>query len=136
MALDAEIERIRKDTEHWRALMRQLLSYAEKGVLSDWELDFLESNLGKRWLDELSYRQAESLLEIRDDVQVVSAYRGYSVKTMLQGVYENRLDLDDDGEEWVKRLYESGRNEIRRKDARRLIAIARRIGLIETDWAA
>jgi hypothetical protein len=137
VALDSEIERIRKDTDQWRMLASRLLKYAEQDALSDWELDFLENILSKKWLDELSYRRGESLLVIRDDLVTVSSYRGSSVKYLAQMSYENRFDLDDDEEEaWLVELYQSGRTSIRTNEARRLWRLAVRVGVIESDWSA
>ena len=136
MASDSEIERIRKDTEAWRALMRQLLRYADLDMLNPWELDFLEGNLAKPWLEVLSYRQCECLLDIRDDIVLVSSHRGFSVRYLANGCYENRLDLDEEDEAWIVEVYKGGQISVRKRDARRLVKIAGRLGLIESDWAA
>ena len=135
MALDSEIERIRKDTVRWRSLAQQLLTYAGHGALTDWELDFLENNLSKPWLDELSYRQGESLLVIRDGVELLASLHGYSTTYLVRACYENRFDLDDEDEAWLVEMNQSGRTAIRRKEAWRLFSLAKRIGEVEGDWA-
>lgn len=132
MALDREIEQIRNDTARWRALARQL-PRAGPEALTDWELDFLEEIPNRKWLEQLSYRQAEILLNIRDEVETVSSYRGYSVKWLCSICHDNRLDLDEEEQAWVELLHAGGAASMRRKDARRLMSLARRLDVIEND---
>lgn len=82
-------------------------------------------------LEELSYRQAEWLLDIRDEIQTVTEYRHCSVQYLLRCCYENRLSLDEDDEEWVFELRNSGRTTVRKYEARRLYSLARELGDID-----
>ena len=113
MALDREIEQVRKDTEHWRSLVNQLLRREDE--LAPRHSVLLDSLAAKqRWLEELSYRQAEWLLDIRDDVQTVTEYRDCSVQYLLRCCYESRLSFDEDDEAWVIEVHNSGRTAVRR----------------------
>ena len=130
MALDREIEQIRNDPDRWKTLARQL-PQAGPEAFTDWELDFLEEIPKRKGLEHLSHRQAEILLGIRDNVEIVSSYRGYSVKWLSTACHENRFDLDEEDQAWVERLYANSPAAMRSKDARRLLSMARRLGVIE-----
>lgn len=129
MALDREIERIRKDPDQWRPLLHQLLRHDD---LAPRHLGLLDSLAERqRWLEELSYLQAEWLLDIRDEAQTVIEYRGHGVRYLLRCCYENRLDLDEDGEAWVIELHKSGRMPVRKYEARRLYDLAHELGYVD-----
>jgi hypothetical protein len=131
MASDIAIERIRKDTEAWRGLAGRILRLTEPGVLTDNEVDFLEQIQERSWLDELSYRQAEWLLGIRDNVEQVASYRGFSLTRLIRRCYESRFDLDDREQRWISRLFERREEPIRARDARRIYSIAQRQGEVD-----
>jgi hypothetical protein len=132
VALDREIERIRNDTAQWRALALRL-SDAGRDALTDWELDFLEEIPRRTYLEQLSHRQAEVLLLIQDSIEIVSSYRDYSVKWLCATCYENRLDLDEEDQAGIERLYATRPVSLRRREARRLLSLIRRIGYFEQD---
>jgi len=132
VALDREIEQFRSDPVRWRALARQL-PRAGLEAFTDWELDFLEGLPNRKWLEQLSHRQAEILLGIRDDVETVSSYRGYDVKWLCSVCHANRLDLDEEDQAWVEQLHAASRVAMRRKDARRLLNLARRLDIFDND---
>ncbi len=77
----------------------------------------------------LSYRQAEWLLDIRDEAQTVTDHRGYSIRHLLTFCYENHLDLNEDDEDWLMELRKSGRMSVRKHEAIRLHRLARQLGL-------
>lgn len=131
VASDIEIERIRKDTETWRALARSLVGHTAQDELHDNELDFLEQLLERRWLEELSYRQAEWLLDIRDNTRRIGSYRGFSLRTLIRRCNENRFDLDDEDQVWISGLYQEGSEVIRLRQARRVFALAQRLGEVD-----
>lgn len=130
MALDREIEQIRHDPAQWRALARRLPLLGSE-AFTDWELDFLEEIPNRRWLEHLSPRQAEILLEIRDGVETVSSYRNHSVKWLCAICYGNRYDLNEDEQAWVERLHANNPTSLPRKDAARLMNFARRLGMFD-----
>jgi hypothetical protein len=135
VASDIEIERIRKDAERWKSLVQQLLRY-DDSVLEQKDSCFLDSLSLRDWLDELSYLQAEWLLDIRDSVQIVPEFRGYSVRYLVRCCYENRFGFDsEDDQAWLVELYQSGKTSIRKNQAKRLYYMAKDIGEVE-DWAA
>jgi hypothetical protein len=134
VASDREIEALRKDADRWRALARQVFRYADRGVLDDNDLDFLEQIPERKWLDELSYRQAEYLLNLRDAVETVSSHRGFGVRYLAKACFDHRFGLDDEEEEaWVLEVYQSGVTSVLRRQARRLYMLAKRLGEIEGD---
>ncbi|MBO9706989.1 MAG: hypothetical protein J7521_02150 [Caulobacter sp.] len=132
MALDREIEQLRADTARWRALARRLPTTGE-GSLTDWELDYLEELPRRTWLEHLSYRQAEVLLDIRDNVERVDSYRGCSAAWLLTACYGNRLDLDEDNQAWVEHLHATDRAPLPLKSVKRLLALAKKLGLFDQD---
>ena len=137
MALDSEIDRVRKDPVQWRSIAERLLIYADGGGLKEGGERFLRGVLHDMGERPLNYRQCELLLIIRDDLITVSIYRGCSIKRLIKLCYENRLDIqDEDDEAMVIDLYRIGRTSIRKTDAHNLWRIARNAGALDYDWAA
>lgn len=127
MALDREIEAVRKDPDRFRFMAKQLLEHDEAS-LTDQALDFLEKVSGWKWSEDLSYRQAEWLLDLRDDHQMVTAFRGYSIGALVRVCFLNRFEFDEDAQEWIEGVHASGRTSLRRREAARLHRLARRLG--------
>jgi hypothetical protein len=134
MASWREIERVRKDPAAVRATAATLLKPLRTD-LTEWEADFLES-MARHRADELTTRQAEKLLEIRDGAQVLTEFLGFSVRLLLSGCWDARLDLSEADEEWIGRMRERRKDAIERKHVGRLMRCARELGLIEEELAA
>ena len=135
MASDREIERLRKDTDEWRRLATRLLRYDDNDVLPLKDSTFLEGILDRHWQPELSYRQAEWLIDIRRNVEFVSTYRGYNLRRLVNICHANRFEFDDDDETWIVGIFESRRDTLRYVEARRVYGLARQLGEVD-DWAA
>lgn len=133
MASWREIDRIRKDVHGFRALCAAL-SKAYGDDLNPWEAEFLEVNAVRR-VEEFSVRQAETLLDIRNGVELVETFRGFSVRLLLRGCNEGRLDLTEADEGWVHAAYTNNPEKIRRRHAGRLFACAQQLGLVEGEFA-
>jgi hypothetical protein len=134
VASDIQIDRFRKDTPRWRLKVQQLLRYYAD-TLPERNVLFLDSLALNKHQDELSYLQAEWVLDIDDSVTMVSTYRQYSLARLIRVCYENRLDFDGDDGEWIATLYNSGLTSVRRYEARRVYNLAKQIGEVD-DWAA
>ena len=130
MASWREIERVRKDANGARALAQRLLKIYP-GELTDWEADFLRSMTTYTELFAFTTRQAEKLLEIRDDAEPVTACRGFSVATLIRQCYAARLDLTEADEQWIAELHRQGGSSIRRKHLGRLMGCARELKIID-----
>lgn len=130
MASWREIDRVRKDANGARELARRLLRIYP-GELTEWETDFLQSITSYTELFEFTTRQAEKLLEIRDDAQPVTQYRGFNVATLVRQCHTARLDLSDADEPWIAELYRQGGAAIKRKHLGRLMACARELNIVE-----
>ena len=81
--------------------------------------------------DEMSTRQSEKLLEIRDGVQRISEYRRFSVSILIEKVHVARFDLAEDDEEWIVAVRGRGITAILRRDAARLLRLAHELDLID-----
>jgi hypothetical protein len=134
MASWREIERVRKDVREACAIVARLLKHFMV-ALTPWEVEFLESLLRRTSLEELTTRQSEKLLEIRDGVEPITEFRGFSIKLLIKGVHEARADLDPFDEEWIVRIRAQSDIWIRRKDVRRLMDCARQLYLVEEEVA-
>ncbi len=130
MASWREIERIRKDADAARAIALGVLA-VDRDALNDWETDFMEGIPVHCDRGEISLPQAQKLLEIRDDVQIITEYRGLSLRRLIQHCHEARLDLSEDDEEWILHLHTSSPNTIRRRHVGRLMRCARQLGLVD-----
>lgn len=135
MASWKEIERIRKDAKASRTLARELIRVFASDAFSEWETSFLEAIAALPEDRELTLRQGEKLLEIRDGFAVVDQIRGFSVPLLIRQVYEARLDLEDADETWIVALWQDSPASIRKVQAGRLLRCAKHLGLIERDAA-
>ncbi len=85
MASWIEIDRVRKDSQAFRPLAKRLLNDAmfERSEFAD---GFLENIMNwKR--DELTTRQGEILLELRDEAEIYVAYKGLSIPILILEVF-------------------------------------------------
>lgn len=127
MASFREISAFKTAPHRARDLAKQLLaSYADD--LDDWETQFL-SDMSAFDDPELSTRQAESLLQVRDDHERLSVVDGFSVAGLLQSCLELRDDLSEDDAEAVVQL--RGANKLSRKRVLWLLGRARELGVVE-----
>jgi hypothetical protein len=129
-----EIDRVRKDAKGARELAKRLLKIYP-GEFTEWESDFLQSITSYTELFEFTTRQAEKLLEIRDDTEPVTHYRGFSISRLIRQCYEGRLDLSDADEQWIAELHQRDSRSIRRRHLRRLMDCARELNIIDDDVA-
>ena len=90
MASWIEIDRIRKDPEAIRSLAKRLLKLPDHDW-TEWEVDFLEDR--SRQKDEINTRQAEKLLELRDEAEYLSKAEGFSVASLVENCWLARDDL-------------------------------------------
>jgi hypothetical protein len=129
MADFREIHEFQMDAARSRRLAC-VLSANSQLVWSDWELDFLESMCAQK--SELSTRQAEKLLELRDEAHVYRKADGILISTLIRRCFEARLDLDSDQDvAFVERLKAADAGQLHRSPALRLVRIARQLGIIE-----
>jgi hypothetical protein len=110
MASWIEIDRIRKDPTTFRPLAARLLKDPnfERSEFAD---GFLE-NIASWKRDELSTRQGEILLELRDEAEIHFEYKGLSISTLINKCYANRDDLDEGDRRRIESLKESGRRYV------------------------
>lgn len=126
-----EIDRLRKDPVAFRAVATGLLRLPE-GTFTEWEADFLEDVLRKPdAFGEYTTRQGEKLLEIRDNADLLKEWRGFNVATLIQRIYEARLDLEEADEAFVVALREFSTTSVRRSQAAKLGRLAASLNLID-----
>lgn len=131
MSKERQINALAKDPLRARNTANYLLSFRDV-EWTDWELDFLESMAGRA--DELSYRQAEKLLELRDGAVRHTHASGIRLSAMLETLWRQREDLDsDDDRAFLERLKLRGETALRRRDALRLRYCAIALGEIEAN---
>src|SRR5262245_45887196 len=92
MADYREISEIQKDPARARA-MAQFLSTLDDMEWTDWELDFLASIGSRR--EDLTTRQGEKLIELRDESAWYTAPDGFSLKTLIDRCHLCRDELAD-----------------------------------------
>ena len=89
MASWIEIDRVRKDPSAFKPLAKRLL---------------------KR--DELTTRQGEILLELRDEAEIHYEFKGLSIPILIGKCFANRFDLDAGDRQRIHRLRESGKRYV------------------------
>lgn len=135
MASWAEIERLRKNGPGFRALAARLLA-AHRDDLTEWESAFLDDLCGQNGATDFSLRQSEKLFEIRDGVEPIAEFRGFSVRLLIDQCYLARLDLSEGDEAWIVALRARDERTVRRRHLGRLLRCAREISLIDAEVAA
>src|SRR5262245_3999432 len=128
MADYREIKEIQKDPARARSLARSLSTLRDM-EWTDWELDFLASIGACR--KDLSTRQGEKLIELRDQSFWYTAVDGFSLTTLIERCTLYRDELADHDCAFIAQLEETGATRLRCKHARRLLRCARALGEIE-----
>ena len=125
MASWIEIDRVRKDPKAFKLLASHLLADADYArERSEFATDFLE-NISQSEMEELTTRQGEILLELRDEGRrYFQTGDNLSVETLIEKFYYARLDLgNDDDIAFIVALWTSGRKFITGKQLRRFLRI-------------
>jgi hypothetical protein len=128
MASYREIAALQKDAAQARAVAQGLCRLDDM-AWTDWELDFLHSMAARR--HDLTTRQGEKLIELRDDAVWYTAVDGFCLKALIDRCHLLRDELTDHDAQLIERLKAEGAARLRRKDARRLLSCARTLGEIE-----
>jgi hypothetical protein len=129
-----EIERVRKDPKAFKLLAGHLLADANYArVRSDTATDFLE-NISRYRSDEITTRQGEFLLELRDEAKVYFKIGdGLSVGILIEKCFLSRLDLASDNDiERIEALKASGRTFVTGKEIGWFKRICKELGEIES----
>jgi hypothetical protein len=110
MASWIEIDRVRKNPNTFKPMAARLLAdpIFERSEFAD---GFLE-NIATWKRDELSTRQGEILLELRDEAEIHHEYKGLSIPTLIEKCYLNRFDLDEGDRRRIETLKESRRRYV------------------------
>src|SRR5262245_39564966 len=123
-----EILAVQRDPARARA-MAQVLFKLDDMEWTEWELDFLTS-IGARQQD-LTTRQGEKLIELRDEAVWYTTVDGFSLQELIQRCHLARDELAEPDAAFIERLKTANATRLRRKDARRLLRCARTVGEIE-----
>lgn len=125
MPAEREIVRYMHDVEACRALAASLA--ARDGLAcTDDARDFLDKVAGWDADWELSRRQAEFLLGIRDDNRYVTTLYDFDLAAVFWECWAARADLEEEGDAaFLERLKAQGAKQYRVADARRLLRLAR-----------
>jgi hypothetical protein len=128
MADYREILALQKDPARTRTLA-QALVHMDDMEWTDWELDFLDSIGGRR--QDLTTRQGEKLAELCDEAAWYTTVEGFSLPALVERCHLCRDELGLADAAFIARLKAANATRLRRKDARRVLQCARRIGEIE-----
>jgi len=126
-----EINEISKDPQAVRSLARRLL----KLPYMSWPKHgrgFLENMAKER--EPITTRQAEYLIELRDETELHRVVGGFSVQSLIENCWRNRepdrrSSLSDENCDFIERI--RGKNVLPRRQLHRLFACCRELGLIE-----
>jgi hypothetical protein len=110
MASWIEIERVRKDPAAFKPLAKRLLG-DPTFARSEFADGFLENVAGwKR--GELTTRQGEILLELRDEAEIHRSYKGLSIAILINKCFANRFELDEQDRARIEQLHASGKGYV------------------------
>ncbi len=124
-----EMDEVGRDPNRVRTIAKGLLALPEH-VWTNWERDFLETRARQRE-ERLSTRQAEMLLELRDDAELFQEIRGVKVRNLIKQCWEARLDLNDEDLEFIEKLWSNSVVALRRAQIWRLKKLAIALGALE-----
>jgi hypothetical protein len=133
MASWIEIDRVRKDPKAFKLLAGHLLADADYArERSEFATDFLE-NISRFDREELSTRQSEILLELRDEGRRhFKIGDGLSVEILIEKCFLARLDLgSDDDIGRIEALKASGRTFVTGKEIGWFKRICKELGELE-----
>ena len=125
MASWSEIERVRKDPKAFKLLAGHLLADPDyTRERSEFATDFLE-NISRSEREELTTRQGEILLELRNEGRRhFKIGDDLSVDILIKKFYQARADLENDDDiAFIVALWTSGRKFITGKQLRRFLDI-------------
>ncbi len=91
----------------------------------------MDSLAERKSQEDLTTRQAEKLVQVRDENTFVSSWHGFSVAALIRRCFEGRLDLSEEDEDWILDLKNNDTRSVRQRDAYRLMKCARQLNLIE-----
>jgi hypothetical protein len=124
-----ELERIRKDPALFRGLARRLMDdpHCEDSEFAD---GFLANIAGwKR--EEITLRQAEVLLDLRDRAEIHTHYKGLSVALLMEKCRANRHELDEADRRRLDALCEEQRGFVAGAEIGWFKRICKQLGEIE-----
>jgi hypothetical protein len=123
-----EISALAKDPAKARGLAR-LLATLDDVAWTDWEIDLLDSlqNIDR----ELTTRQSEKLVELRDASLRVATIDGFNLRALVHACWLARQELEDDDQAFVERMRASDASMLRWRDGARVMRIARQLAIVE-----
>jgi hypothetical protein len=95
---------------------------------SEWEERFLRDLV--HWRGPIATRQAEKLIELRDQVTLIKTVDGFSVPLLLKRCFEARADLSEESAAFIENLYARNPTSVRRRQAAWLTSCARKLHLL------
>lgn len=134
MADFREIDALAKAPNRAQSLARFLLALPE-AEWTDWERDFLEPKAAAT--TELTTRQAEKLIELRDNAIRYRTVSGYNLATLIERCWLSRNDLaSEEDAEFIDALRRERCVLLTRPQALRVKRCAAELDLIEphTPW--
>ncbi len=129
-----EMKALAENADSVRSLAGYLLHLQQldpQVAWSDWELDFLANMQAHEGREPLTMRQVEVLVELRDAARTYTRLGGMDVVSLINDCWLARFDLDEDGEAFVVGLKASGARGLKRRQALRLLALARELNIVE-----
>jgi hypothetical protein len=129
-----EINELAKNPARAQSLARFLLALPDIDW-TDWERDFLEPKAAET--GELSTRQAEKLIELRNNAIRYRTVSGYNLAALMEKCWLGRDDLaNDDDVAFIASLKAGGQVYLTRPQALRLKRCATELGHLEphTSW--
>jgi hypothetical protein len=111
MASWIEIDRVRKDPVAFKSLAKRLLAdrQYERSEFAD---GFLE-DISNYKRNELTNRQSEVLLAMRDEAEIHFTIKGLSVATLIDQCHLSRVDLEESDQGRIEKLKAQGRRFVR-----------------------
>jgi hypothetical protein len=126
---EQEIVELRRDMKKVHAIAKGLLSL-HRDAFTDEHVDFVEkmSTLPCHW--EITHKQCDYLLGLRDSYTWISDHKGFSTASLLARCWEMRDYLSESRADLIDRLKREG-SSIRKRDLPALWSCAKDLGVVE-----
>jgi hypothetical protein len=97
---------------------------------TDWELDWLESELRRSPQYVPSDKEQAVLARIRRSATQFTGWDGYSVPELIKSAYDYRIDCDEWDQEFIEKLHRRGATKLRLREMARLVRLCRVAGVL------
>lgn len=129
---EMDVERLRENPQMVRSLAARVFRRMDDPhALTDWEGDFLPDIIGRTRTELFTDPQIEKVLEIEFFSRRFDVWDGVDTRRALSECRCATVDMDEDDEKWILKLYDRSPHVIYGREVRHLIELTRKFVFAE-----